>query len=163
MWKILLYFFKKVGIRLMKETIAEYTRTCKIDSYKDVLKIIPDDFTCDGCSFSPDSFSCCGTITDVCKAHDYLYQIVGGSEEDRIEADSVLRRGIIECAQPGKFNYFKTRWIAYVYWRAVRRMGKYFFHYTDGTKMAKVDVSKIPAQFEKLKERAKKILKKENN
>ena len=157
MWKILLLFLKKVGLKLMKEMVQEYLQAGPLKSYKDILEEIPEEFVSDGCSYSPDSFKCCGIITDVCRVHDYLYTL-GGTEDDRKEADSILRRGIIECACPGMKNLIKTRWIAFTYWRAVRRLGKYFFNYEDGTDRPILNLKHIPKEFQKLRRKAEEKL-----
>ena len=135
----------------------EYSQTGPLKSYKDILKQIPEEFVSDGCSYSPECFKCCGIITEICRVHDYLYAL-GGTEDDRKKADSILRRGIIECAKPELKHVLKTRWIAFVYWRAVRRFGKYFFNYTDDSKHRKLNLKDIPKQFQKLRRKAEEKL-----
>jgi hypothetical protein len=148
---------QKLAIDVFKEIYDEYTYKATRPSYNDILPLIPPDFVDDGCSFSPDKFWCCGRITEVCRVHDYLYD-KGGSEADRKFADSVLRRGIIECARRGKWKYIRTRWVAFIYWRATRRCGKFFFNYTDGTEIDLKQVVKITVKRTKLKKKVEKIL-----
>lgn len=150
---------KSIVGKVVAETAIEYLSRQKNASYKDYFPMIPDDFKSDGCSYSPDRFKCCGCITEVCRVHDFLYRI-GGGEDDRKAADSMLRLGIIEHAAPGALNYIKTRWIAFAYWRAVRRFGKFFFNYTDGKIVRAISPDELPAEYTTLKERAKEILEK---
>ena len=125
---------KKYIISLAKEIWKEMKNKNK-KTYKNILLEIPEDFEDNGCSFAPDWLPACGCIKDVCRAHDWEYA-KGGTKADRKEADSRLRRGIIsKAAGKSWLTRVRANIDAFIYWRAVRRVGFMFFNYTDGTKL----------------------------
>lgn len=95
--------------------------------YEDVLAEIPKDFEDNGCTCAPNWLWSVGAVRNVCRAHDWLYEL-GGDAEDRLSADLMLRDGIARLARRhGIVIGAIGRAKAEVYFRAVRAVGWKFF------------------------------------
>lgn len=69
-------------------------------------------------------------FSECCEMHDILYNL-GGSEEDRKEADKSLYIDMVKLSL--EFKPLKSMWlavIAYLYYLCVRLFGKRYFNYT---------------------------------
>lgn len=88
----------------------------------------PDDFASNGCTASPDQIGS-ADLRPACHFHDFAYgrwqiDAVGGTENDRMEADSALYRNLRRCGL--------ARRHAWYYFAAVHFCGYRCFTYRPG-------------------------------
>ena len=83
--------------------------------------IPPPEFESDGCSCSPDHIGGVN-LRPACHFHDFSYEI-GGTRENRLQADDVLFRNLIVCGL--------SKWKANLYYRRVRFWGVKHFNWQE--------------------------------
>lgn len=82
----------------------------------------------DGCTAVPDMI-----FYPCCRQHDWLY-VRGGTEEDRLRADRLLRDCMKRRAKETKNPVFRALWwmpMRHVWYLAVRAVGGKFFRYRE--------------------------------
>ena len=82
---------------------------------------VPANFVDNGCTFSPDWLPSTGSLSEVCRVHDYMYSI-GGNKYDRKIADLIMRKAI---AKKG------LNISAYLYYYGARLGGKKYFNWSE--------------------------------